>query len=209
MMITVVSSLIATYLRLVAWTSRITWIRRYIRDDLESKKQGFIYAFWHGRQGFLPYLHQNDRIRPLISRSKDGEIIAQVCEQFGLEPVRGSSSRGATEATLELIDVVKRGDRIGITPDGPRGPLRRVQAGALFLAQKTGLPIVPVSYGARRAWVFGSWDEFLVPQPFNRISMVYGMPIKIEANDSLETAAQALQAALDTVTREADEAVRT
>ncbi len=69
------------------------WVNRVIREELEAEGKGFIYAFWHGRQVFLTYLHRGDRIHPLVSQSKDGELIARVCRAFGLEPVRGSSSR--------------------------------------------------------------------------------------------------------------------
>src|SRR5437016_8106275 len=180
------SSLASVYLRLVGATSRIIWVNRVIREELEKEGRGFIYAFWHGRQVFLVYLHQKDRIHPLVSQSRDGELIARVCRSFGIEPVRGSSSRGGTEAVLELKSVIESGDRIGFTPDGPRGPVRNVQAGVLYLAQKTDRPIVPIAYGAKRRWVVkGGWDDFVVPKPFNRISMVYGEPIHVKSDDDL------------------------
>jgi lysophospholipid acyltransferase (LPLAT)-like uncharacterized protein len=100
---------------------------------------------------------------------------------------------------------VKAGARIGITPDGPRGPLRSVQPGALFLAQATGAPIVPVAYGARRKWLFKGWDEFLIPKPFNRIAMIYGEPITVAPGDSLDHKATDLQRALNEVMHDADE----
>jgi lysophospholipid acyltransferase (LPLAT)-like uncharacterized protein len=188
-------------------TSRILWIRRSIRTDLETSGRGFIYAFWHARQAFLPYLHAGDRIHPLISLSKDGEIIAQVCQHFGLVPARGSSSRGGTEAARELLQWVESGDRIGITPDGPKGPREEVQDGVLYLAQKTGAPIVPVAYGAKRCWIFSSWDRFILPQPFNRIAMAYGNPIYIGIQDNLESRAVELKEALIQITREVDRVV--
>jgi lysophospholipid acyltransferase (LPLAT)-like uncharacterized protein len=189
----------------VGATSRIIWVNRVIREDLEKEGRGFIYAFWHGRQVFLVYLHQKDRIHPLVSQSRDGELIARVCRSFAIEPVRGSSSRGGSEAVLELKTLIESGDRIGFTPDGPRGPHRAVQPGVLYLAQKTGRPIVPVAYGAKRRWVFkGSWDEFVVPKLFNRITMVYGEPLTVKSSDDLDQKAAELQGALDRVTQEAD-----
>jgi lysophospholipid acyltransferase (LPLAT)-like uncharacterized protein len=190
---------------LVGVTSRIVWVNRVIREELEKEGRGFIYAFWHGRQVFLVYLHQQDRIHPLVSQSRDGELIARVCRSFGIESVRGSSSRGGTEAVLELKTLIESGDRIGFTPDGPRGPHRTVQPGVLYLAQKTGRPIVPVAYGAKRRWIFkGGWDEFVVPKPLNRIAMVYGEPVTVKSGDDLEKKAAELQGALDRVTQEAD-----
>ena len=198
------SFLASCYLRLVGSTSRILWIGRDRRSELERSGRGFVYAFWHARQAFLPYLHAGDRIHPLISRSKDGEIIAQVCRHFGLEPARGSSSRGGGEAVLELIRWVEQGDRVGVTPDGPRGPRETIHDGVLYLAQKTGTPIVPVAYSARRAWIFRSWDAFMLPTPFNRIVMAYGAPLHIGPQDDLKQSAALLKTALDQTTKEAD-----
>jgi lysophospholipid acyltransferase (LPLAT)-like uncharacterized protein len=189
----------------VGATSRIIWVNRIIREDLEKEGRGFIYAFWHGRQVFLTYAHQNDHVHPLISHSRDGELIARVCRSFGMDPVRGSSSRGGVEAVLELKAILEEGDRVAFTPDGPRGPLRQVQPGVLFVAEKTGRPIVPLTYGSKRRWIFkGSWDEFVVPKPFNRIAVMYGEPIYVKPGDNLEKKALELQEALDRVTQEAD-----
>jgi lysophospholipid acyltransferase (LPLAT)-like uncharacterized protein len=199
------SFLASAYLRLVGLTSRIVWVNRGVREEMEATKRGFIYAFWHGRQVFLVHLHQHDNLHPLVSQSKDGELIARVCRSFGLEAVRGSSSRGGMEAVLELRSFLEKGDKISFTPDGPRGPLRTVQPGVVFLAQKTGCPIVPVAYGAKRRWIFkGSWDEFIVPKPFNRISMIYGEPIFVKPDDDLEKKAEDLKQVLDRITQEAD-----
>ena len=193
------------YLRLVGLTSRVIWVNRVIREELETQGRGFIYAFWHGRQVFLVYLHQHDRIHPLVSHSRDGELIARVCRAFGIDAVRGSSSKGGVEAVRELKTIIDTGDRVGFTPDGPRGPLHQVQPGVLFLAQITGRPIVPVAYGAKRRWIFkGGWDEFVVPKPFNRITMLYGEPITVLPQDDLDKKAGQLQEALDRVTQEAD-----
>lgn len=194
----------STYLRIVGWTSRIIWVNRSVREDLEALGRGYLYAFWHGRQSFLIYLHQHNRIRPLISRSGDGELVARICLAFGIRPVRGSSSRGGAAAVRRLAEAVKDGDRVAITPDGPRGPLRTVQPGVLYLAQESGAPIVPVAFGARRSWVFRSWDEYFIPKPFNRIAMVYGEPLHVGPNDNLEARAAELKDALDRVAAEAD-----
>ena len=200
------SILASAYLRFVGLTSRIIWVNRDIREELEAAGRGFIYAFWHGRQVFLVYLHENDnRLHPLVSQSRDGELISRVCRSFGMETVRGSSSRGGTEAVLELKTLVEKGDRVSFTPDGPRGPLRQVQPGVVYLAQKTGCPIVPVAYGANRRWVFkGSWDEFIVPKPMNRISMIYGEPLYVKPGDDLKKKAGELRAALMHVSQQAD-----
>ena len=199
------SSLASAYLRLVGRTSRIVWVNRSVREELQQEGKGFIYAFWHGRQVFLVYLHQGDRVHTMISRSRDGEIIAQVCRSFRLGTVRGSSSRGGSAAMLRMRELLEAGERVAFTPDGPRGPLHRVQPGVLFLAQKTGLPIVPVAYGAKRRWIFkGGWDEYLVPKLLNRIAVVYGEPIRVKPDDNLDWKAAELAAAMNDVSRKAD-----
>jgi len=186
-------------------TSQIVWVNRVIREEQEATGRGFIYAFWHGRQVFLTYLHRGDRIHPLISQSKDGELIARVCRAFGLTAVRGSSSKDGAKALLEMKTILDTGDRLGFTPDGPRGPLRQVQPGVLFMAQQSGRPIVPVAVGAKRQWVFkGRWDEFIVPKPFNRISMVYGEAFQVAPSDNLDVKAAELKKVLDDVAKEAD-----
>lgn len=186
-------------------TSQIIWVNRSIRDELEGPGNGFIYVFWHGRQVFLVVTHCGPRSHPLISRSRDGEIIARVCASFGVTPIRGSSSRGGAAAMLQMMAMLESGGNLGFTPDGPRGPLHQVQPGALFLAQKSGRPIVPVAYGAKRRWVMkGSWDEYIVPKPFNRIAMVYGEPVHVKPGDDLRNKATELKQALDDVTRKAD-----
>ena len=201
----VLSFLAAAYLRLVGGTSQIIWVNRSIREEQEASGKGFIYAFWHGRQVFLVYLHRKDRLYTMISQSRDGELIARICRSFKLGAVRGSSSRGGREAFVELKRLLESGNRVAFTPDGPRGPLRQVQPGVLVLAQMTGRPIVPVAYGARKKWIFnGSWDEFIVPKPMNRIAMAYGEPIDVKPSDNLEMKAAELARALDEVTRKAD-----
>ena len=199
------SFLAAAYLRLVDATSQIIWVNRSIREELEQAGRGFIYTFWHGRQAFMVVTLEETRGHPLISHSRDGELIAQVCRSFGLEPVRGSSSRGGSSALREMKAYLEAGHTVGFTPDGPRGPFQEVHPGTLYLAQVTGCPIVPTSYGAKKKWIFkGRWDTYLVPKLFNRIAMVYGEPLHVGPEDDLEKKAAELKIALDDVTRKAD-----
>lgn len=194
-------------MRFVGATSRLLWLHRERREQLEKQKKGLIYAFWHGRQGFLPYLHRGPRNHPLISNSKDGELITQICNHFNLRAIRGSSSRGGSKALLQLRKEIEAGELIGITPDGPRGPFHSINPGILFLAQQMSCPIIPIAYSARRKWIVGSWDQFLIPKPFNRIAIAYGEPFWIKPTDDLSLIAPHLKERLDAITAEADHAV--
>jgi lysophospholipid acyltransferase (LPLAT)-like uncharacterized protein len=157
----------------------------------------YIYAFWH-EMLLLPALRfARPDIRVLISTHADGELIAQVCRKLGFGLVRGSSTRGGTEALREMLDESRA--HFAITPDGPRGPRRQAQLGVVFLAARTGLPIVPLGLSFSRAWRANSWDRFAIPQPFSRAVCVSGELIEVPARSSradLEVYRQRLEAAL-------------
>lgn len=139
----------------------------------------FMYLFWH--EGLLAPLTLQTRIRVLISQHTDGELIAQVCQRVGMDTVRGSPTLGARQALLEMIRGANDPRHFAITPDGPRGPRRRLKPGAILVASKTGLPIVPIGVGFTSAWRFDSWDRFALPLPASTMLMVYGEPIHVPA----------------------------
>jgi lysophospholipid acyltransferase (LPLAT)-like uncharacterized protein len=136
-----------------------------------------VYVLWHGRLLPCTWLHREQGVATIISRSADGEIIARIVEQWGYVTVRGSSSRGGGAALRQLVRHVREGRCLGITPDGPRGPRQRMKPGALLAAQLTGAPLIPMAAGTRSAWWFEGWDRFLVPKPFANIRVAYGQPV--------------------------------
>ncbi len=153
-------------------------------DELRALEQGatpLIYVFWHRHILFVIHRFKNCGARPLISLSSDGDLVAAVAAEFGMDPIRGSSSRGGARAFLEMARSIREEKaRVLITADGPKGPARRVKEGAVQLAAKTGAWVVPVSWSATRVKVLEkSWDRFLVPLPFGRIRFVYGTPLRI------------------------------
>jgi lysophospholipid acyltransferase (LPLAT)-like uncharacterized protein len=151
------------------------------RAEIESRR--FICAFWHSRILVVSYLYQGWGAAILVSKSKDGEIIARILKHQGHETIRGSTSRHGVRALARLIKILKEEIRPGVVvPDGPRGPRFKVQPGVITLAQKTGYPIVPVSYSAERIKVFASWDRFILPYPFTEGSVIYGTPISVPWN---------------------------
>ena len=136
-----------------------------------------VFVLWHGH--LLPgaYYHRGQGLATLISQHRDGEYIARVVQGWGFTVVRGSSTRGGKEALVEIVRVLRRGQAVAITPDGPRGPRQQLKPGALVAPQRAGVPVVPVAAGTDRGWYFGGWDRFLVPKPFAHIRLVYGAPM--------------------------------
>lgn len=196
------------YSALLRLTTRVTTVRGDIRARLRAEDRRFIYAFWHQRQVFFTVTHRGDKVAVLISRSKDGEMIAETIRLCGVASVRGSSSRGASQAVRALMETLRSGLDLGITPDGPKGPPRQVKEGALFLAQKLGAPILPVTNAQSNRLVLArAWDHFHVPLPFGRGVVVYGEPILVGPDDDLKAKAAELKARLDAITQEADELV--
>jgi lysophospholipid acyltransferase (LPLAT)-like uncharacterized protein len=171
--------------RLIAWVIRalMSTIRYQVvflgrEHPVDPRQERYIYAFWHESM-LLPTVVRTE-ICVLISRHADGELIARACERLGIAAVRGSSTRGGSEALLGMLGV-GRDLHLAVTPDGPRGPRRRVQMGTIFLASRTGLPIVPFGVAYQRAWRFRSWDRFALPKPWSRAFAVIGQALPVPA----------------------------
>lgn len=140
-----------------------------------------ILGFWHGR--ILPAtIYFRDRgIVVMTSRNFDGEWIARIIERFGYGTARGSSSRGGSQALREMTRSLRAGAAVGFTLDGPRGPARAAQPGALWLAGATGHPVLPFHLEASRAWTARSWDGTQVPKPFSTVALAIGEPLTVPA----------------------------
>ena len=145
-------------------------------DAMLRARQPLIMVFWHGR--ILPAtMYFRDRgIVVVTSANFDGEWIAAVIHRFGYGTARGSSSRGGARALVELRKRLALGSAAGFTLDGPRGPAKVAQPGAVFLSQVTGHPIVPFHIEASRAWTAKSWDRTQVPKPGATVAIVVGEP---------------------------------
>jgi len=167
--------------RALVMTLRVTFEGEEKLERIRANKQKIIYALWHGQLLILTCLLRNRDIHPIISEHRDGEMVARVVKRLGYTPVRGSSTRGGVKVLLEILTKLGNKYDLAITPDGPRGPRWKVQQGVVFLAQKTGLPIVPSANGAERFWELKSWDRFRIPKPFSRALVLYGDPIFIPA----------------------------
>lgn len=162
-----------------------------------------IFAIWHNRLLMLPRVFDpcfpSRQSLGLISASRDGDLVATLIERSGYGTVRGSSSRKGVIALRQLVDSLAAGMNVLITPDGPRGPVYETSQGVVFLAQKTGAPVVPIHLEYSSCWRLKSWDRFIVPHPFARLRAIFGAPIQIgpatDANQ-LETERLRLQNAM-------------
>lgn len=160
-----------------------------------------IYTFWHDRIFLTIYFWQRRRIVVMTSQSFDGEYIARFIQRFGSGAARGSSTRGATGAMVEMVRLMRAGCATAFTIDGPKGPRHVAKMGAVLLAKKTGHPVLPFTIAAQKFWeVKKSWDHAQVPKPFTRARVLIAPPIHVpaEAGDEVLQAKRAeLQQALD------------
>ncbi len=166
-----------------------------------------LFAFWHETMLLPAFKYRAPGSQVLISQSRDGDWIAEVCRCLGLEPVRGSMSRGGAEAAREIVRV-GQSKHLAVTPDGPRGPRRKVKASVVKLAARAGLPIVPSGFAFDRPWRLKSWDRFCVPRPFSRACCVTLDPIVVPADAdaaALETYRASLEQDLNYATEVAEE----
>ena len=138
------------FIRGIRWTMRIQEVNSEIPGSIWKSGGHCIVAFWHGRQLMMPVIYGGDRVSILVSRHRDGELIARTVRYFGFEAARGSTTRGGGMALRSLVRTARSGSDIGVTPDGPRGPREVVQKGVIELAKLTGLPILPATFDASK-----------------------------------------------------------
>ena len=168
-----------------------------------------IYTFWHNRVFLSTYFWRRRRIVVMTSQSFDGEYIARFIQRFGYGAARGSSTRGATGAVVEMVRLMRAGCPTAFTIDGPKGPRYVAKMGATLLAKKTGHPILPFTITPDRFWeVKKSWDGFQAPRPFTRALVGIAPPIFVSPDvDEAELKAKRdeLQQALDELNQRGEE----
>jgi lysophospholipid acyltransferase (LPLAT)-like uncharacterized protein len=168
-------------------------------DDVTRCGRQPIMAFWHGRILPATYYFRRRGIVVITSENFDGEWIARIIEHFGYGTARGSTSRGAVKALVQLKRALAAGKPAGFTLDGPRGPAKVAQPGAIWLAKATGNPVVPFHLEASRHWTMRSWDRTQIPKPFSHVAIAMGEPIDVPpgADDAaMEQARLTLEARL-------------
>ena len=173
------------------------WARtlRYEIDDRagvigKPVNENYIGALWHNRLLIFPFVlrrfFSNRGGAALISASRDGELLADAIKRFDFDVVRGSSSRLGASAILQLTDVLASGRDVVITPDGPRGPAYELGPGIIFLAQKSGAPVVPVNMEYSSYWRLKSWDRFILPRPFSKVHVIIGQSHHVRSTSTPE-----------------------
>ena len=172
------------FLHMLARTWRIRVVNGDYVRDLRRARHTFIFALWHGQLLPLLWHHREEGVLVLISEHRDGELVARAAQSLGHGLIRGSSTRGAERALISLVRELQAGHEVAITPDGPRGPAATFASGALVAAQRSDSFILPVAASANRAWRLRSWDRFMIPKPFARVTVAYGAPTKVLATTS-------------------------
>jgi lysophospholipid acyltransferase (LPLAT)-like uncharacterized protein len=168
---------------------------------LERAGRPPIFAFWHGRILAATLYFRDRGIVVITSENFDGEWIARIIRKFGYTTARGSTSRGGARALVQLRRDMASGRPAAFTVDGPRGPARVAQAGAIWLAGATGSPILPFHIEAARHWTVRSWDRHQVPKPGSDVAIAIGEPIRVAATDedTVEAGRQQLERVLATL----------
>jgi lysophospholipid acyltransferase (LPLAT)-like uncharacterized protein len=165
---------------------KTTFKNREVINTLENQNRNFILAFWHGQMLLAWYLHRNKNFTALISKSKDGDLLAKILKHWRYNVVRGSSSKGGDVALGIMVDYAKNNESVVITPDGPRGPINRMKAGAVITAKKSKAPLILVGIGYNKKRVLKSWDKFEIPKFFSTVKAVYSDPVYVDSDLSFE-----------------------
>jgi len=185
--------------RVVSLLGRTFRFRATGTEHLDALAGPPVLAFWHGRILPATIYFQGRGIIVITSENFDGEWIARIIERFGYGTARGSTSRGGRRALLQLRRDMAAGKATAFTVDGPRGPAKVAQAGAVWLAKATGNPVVPFHLESNRHWTVNSWDRSQIPKPFATVGLAIGEPFHVaqDADEhALEDARRLLEARL-------------
>jgi len=159
-----------------------------------------IFSVWHDLLLFPLFIRRPKSIVALVGRHRDGDYVSNILKALKLKAIRGSSSRGGTEAVLQAVEQVKDHSLV-VTPDGPRGPRRKMKQGCVFVAAQTGIPVVATAFSATRAWKpMGSWTDLVIPKPFSKVYAVTSKPFYLSKNatrEEISTMTELIQAEMD------------
>ncbi|MBU0533527.1 MAG: lysophospholipid acyltransferase family protein [Candidatus Omnitrophica bacterium] len=191
---------------LIGKTTKFTVIGE---ENYKKTKGPVIFTFWHNRiflsVYYYRYILNKKNICVLLSPSKDGELLAKVINKLGFASARGSSKHYSKNTFTTMLAAFKKGFDAAIVPDGPQGPKYKAKLGVIRIAQKAGIPLIPVAYNVSRKKILSTWDSFLLPLPFSRAVLIYDKPLMISSDINEENAKTLLEKRLTKITKEADE----
>ena len=198
------AAILAFLVKMISLSYRVSY------DDPEGWLEGnsawpVVLALWHNRIIFTASFVKKELLRRmtvLISSSRDGEYVTAFIKFFGLNVVRGSSSKGGASALVALMNELKEGRTVILTIDGPRGPKYSVHPGAIVLSQTRHVPIIPLSVNASSFWQFKSWDRTQFPKPFSKVVLKVGRPLEIPSDMPFEEAEKLVKEAMQAVTED-------
>lgn len=150
-------------------------------DLLTEQKKNFILVFWHGTMLIPWFIHRQRNFAALVSKSKDGSLLANLLDKWNYKVIRGSSNDGGRAALNAMIDLAKNNNTLCLTPDGPRGPIYKFKAGAVVTSVKTGIPLVLCGVHYRKAKYLKSWDKFGIPFLFSKVNVIYSDPLYFDS----------------------------
>lgn len=178
--------LLVVFIGVLCKTLKINFINTETIKKLDEEKKNYVLAFWHGTMIIPWYIHRSKNFVALISKSKDGDMLANLLKHWDYEVVRGSSSRGGNVALGIMVDYAKNNSSIAITPDGPKGPVHKLKPGAVITAKKSNIPLVLMGIGVEKKKILKSWDKFEIPKLFSKVKVVYSNAIYIDGTLSFE-----------------------
>ena len=212
--------LVAAYMTFVKYTTRWDIERAEQVEDIIKNGKGVIALVWHSRFMMLTSAWKKQYQLPyvLISRSRDGDIVAHTSHRLGLKTIRGSTkkaakakgtakAKGGAKASLDIVTALENNGCIVVTPDGPRGPRQRLGDGPLRLSKLTGAPLMPCTFAIKNRKVFNSWDRLVLPLPFGKGKIIWGTPVTIEdtASDTdIEHIRKSIESEMNQYLAEAD-----
>jgi len=175
----IICPLAALVIKLLMLSCRLVRVEGAEEEEKARERAGgpAVYATWHQRMPYHFHYFGSRHVTMMISPSRDGEYATRIAKWLGFNNVRGSSTRGGSEALRSIIQRIKEGEIGGMLADGPLGPARVAKIGSVVMARDAEVPLVPVLWGADRCWVLNSWDRYLIPKPFARVCIHYAEPI--------------------------------
>jgi Uncharacterized protein conserved in bacteria len=161
---------------------KVTFKNKEIINNQVNQNRNFVLAFWHGQMLLAWYLHRNKNFTALISKSQDGDLLEKILKHWKYNVIRGSSSNGGEVALGIMVDYARNNETVVITPDGPRGPINKMKAGAVITAKKSRTPLILFGIGYKKKRVLKSWDKFEIPKFFSEAKAVYSDPVYINSD---------------------------